>query len=443
MVKFLGHYILSAMVIISLLGASSCYAGTPIRRGEASSSLTRIQKSAPPGPLYREYTSIMETYSQAERLWEQNRLAEAGKLFELVILKIALYEKELDSLAAASINETPSAARDLPSEMTQPSANAAAHPERTGSSEKTSLREPAPDLQGASLVDGGQRADDSGALHPVPLMIIGEKRIYTVRKGDSLRLIGAKLGINWRLLAKQNHLNPAKFLRPGQKLTINTRRIVPKTMRDGILINIPDRTLYLFKNRKLEKALPVGLGMTKWREKEVWQTPTGKFRILSKIKDPAWHVPLSIQEKMKLEGKEVKTLVPPGSDNPLGKFALKTSLPGILIHGTIVPESVYAFSSHGCIRVHPATMEEIFKEIRVNTSGEIIYQPVKVALSEDGRVYLEVHRDIYNRYENLRALAQRMIRKNNAELMVDWSKVSSLLKKKSGIPEDITCSPDR
>jgi L,D-transpeptidase ErfK/SrfK len=271
-------------------------------------------------------------------------------------------------------------------------------------------------------------------------MIIGKKMIYSVRKGDSLRLIGAKFGVNWRLVARQNKLDAKKSLKPGQKLTINTRRIVPKTLQDGIVINIPDRTLYFFKNRKLEKVLPVALGMTNLHDQVLWQTPTGTFRILSKIKDPAWHVPPSIQKEMEQDRKTVKTLVPPGDDNPLGKYALKTSLPGILIHSTIVPESIYTFSSHGCIRVLASNMEAIFNEVTINTRGEIIYQPVKLALSDNGLIYLEVHHDVYDRHENLKVLANRLIKKNNLELLVDWDKVHASLQRKAGVPEDITGS---
>lgn len=411
--------IVPVMLVFSLVLVFVCYADTSVRRNEASSALARIQKSAPPDFLYQEYTSIMETYSRAERLWEENRFEEADKLYRLAALKVSLYEKKLATPAVAAAGESPATAGGQVPHVTPRAVPA-----------------PAPPV--AAPVAVRQKEVAPVAKPAAPQIIIGKKRVYTVCKGDTLRLIGAKFGVDWRLIARQNRLNPAKFLRAGQKLTINTRRIVPKTVENGIVINIPDRTLYLFKNNRLKKALPVGLGMTMWREQETWRTPTGKFRILSKIKDPTWHVPVSIREKMKLQGKEVKTLVPPGDDNPLGKFALKTSLPGILIHGTIVPESVYTFSSHGCIRVHPDTMEEIFNEILVNTRGEIIYHPVKLAHAEDGRVYIEVHRDIYQQYDNLRDLARRLIRTSNMELLVDWDKVSLSLKKKSGIPEDVT-----
>jgi L,D-transpeptidase ErfK/SrfK len=169
-----------------------------------------------------------------------------------------------------------------------------------------------------------------------------------------------------------------------------------------------------------------------------WRTPTGRFRVLAKMKNPTWHVPPSIQSEMKRNGEKVLTVVPPNKGNPLGKYALKTSLSGILIHSTTNPESIYNFASHGCIRVHPGKMEEIFPEIPLHARGEIVYQPVKLAFLDDGRVFIEVHGDIYNRYKKLDDVAKGLITRNGAEQRVDWEKVRDLLRRKSGIPEDVT-----
>ncbi len=49
---------------------------------------------------------------------------------------------------------------------------------------------------------------------------------------------------------------------------------------------------------------------------------------------------------MELERKGVMTILPAGPDNPLGRYAIETSVPGILIHETIKPSSVYQFISH-------------------------------------------------------------------------------------------------
>jgi L,D-transpeptidase ErfK/SrfK len=269
-------------------------------------------------------------------------------------------------------------------------------------------------------------------------MIIGGETVYHVVKGDSIELIGAKLGVDRKNIIKDNKIDTKKFLKIGQELKINTRKIIPKTIDNGIIINIPDRMLYFFKNGNLEQAFPVGLGMPSWRGITRWRTPEGKFIITGKRKNPTWHVPESMQWKMEMEGKPVKTVVPPGPDNPLGRYAIDTSIPRVVIHETIWPTSVYQFRSHGCIRVLPEDMENLFKEVEINTTGEIIYKPVKIAVSDEGNIFLEVHRDIYGKIKDLKAETKRLIDQKSVSNNVDWEKVEIVLAEKSGIAEDIT-----
>jgi L,D-transpeptidase ErfK/SrfK len=269
-------------------------------------------------------------------------------------------------------------------------------------------------------------------------IIIGSEAVYHVVKGDSLELISARLGVDKKNIIKDNNIDVKKILSIGQELKVNTRKIVPKIIDNGIIINIPDRMLYYFKNSNLEAAFPVGLGMPSWRGLTRWRTPTGHFKIIGKRKNPTWHVPESMQWKMKMEGKPVKTVVPPGPDNPLGRFAIDTSIPRIVIHETIWPTTVYQFRSHGCIRVLPENMEKFFKEVAINTAGELIYNPVKIAVSDKDKIFMEVHKDIYGKFKDLKAEAKRLIEERALADNVDWQKVDIILKEKSGIAEDIT-----
>jgi L,D-transpeptidase ErfK/SrfK len=141
---------------------------------------------------------------------------------------------------------------------------------------------------------------------------------------------------------------------------------------------------------------------------------------------------------MELEGKEIKALVPPGPGNPLGRYALKTTMPGIMIHETIKPSSVNQFRSHGCIRVLPENMEKFFEEVELNGPGELVYRPVKAAVSDSGRVFLEVHKDFYGRIRDLGEEARMQLEKTGALNKVDWQKVDEVLKERSGTAEDVT-----
>lgn len=269
-------------------------------------------------------------------------------------------------------------------------------------------------------------------------ILIGSDLTYSVKKGDTIELVGARTGVNWWKIAKDNRIDLKQRLSSGQELKFNARRIVPMTVENGIIINVPDRTLYFFKNNKLVRTFPVGLGLLTSKTSVSWKTPVGKFRVISKEKNPTWYVPPSIQEEMELEGKEVITSVPPGPDNPLGRYAIKTTIPGIMIHETIKPASVNQFRSHGCIRVMPENMEPFFGEVEANITGEIIYMPVKAIAADNGRVYLEVHKDFYGRMKNMKEEAKLQIEKTGAAAKVDWKKVESVLKERAGIAEDIT-----
>lgn len=268
-------------------------------------------------------------------------------------------------------------------------------------------------------------------------IIIGGEFSYTVVKGDSIELISSRFGVNRNSIIKDNNLDGKKTLSIGQELKINNRRIVPKIVENGIIVNIPERMLYYFKNGHLEMAFPVGLGMPSWRGITIWRTPTGSFKITTKKKNPTWYVPESMQWKMRMEGKPVKTTVPPGPDNPLGRFAMGTSIPGIVIHETIWPTTVYHFRSHGCIRVMPEDMEKFFEIVEINTPGELIYKPVKVALIGN-RIYLEVHKDIYGKFKDLKSETMRIINEMGLLERVDLEKMNKVIKEKSGIAEDIT-----
>jgi len=276
------------------------------------------------------------------------------------------------------------------------------------------------------------------AAEPTSDRIIGSKGVYTVVKADTVRLVAAKLGVTQQHLRSLNGLDSKAYLNIGQKLAYNNRKIIPQRIKNGIIINIPDRTLYYFQRGELVTSLPVALGSVTKNEKNVWQTPVGKFKITAKTKNPTWTVPPSIQAEMGEHGKEVVSSVAPGPENPLGKYAIRTSIPGILLHSTTRPSSIYSFSSHGCIRLSPNQMEAFFPQIKVNTNGEIIYKPVKLAVTEDGRVFLEVHRDAYNKSANLVTEARQMVEKQKLTGVVNWEKFELVVKQKSGVAEDIS-----
>lgn len=261
--------------------------------------------------------------------------------------------------------------------------------------------------------------------------IVGGESVYSVRQGDSLAAIGARLGVDVSVLAAANSLSVASVLRVGQQLRVDNRHIVPDTTADGIIINIPQRMLFFFKAGQLRKHFPVGLGRPDWR------TPTGNFTVVIKEQDPTWDVPRSIQEEMLRAGKPVQTCVPPGPDNPLGKHWLGLSIAGIGIHGTIAPASIYRFQTHGCIRAHPDDIAELFPLVSRGTAGMLVYNPVLIAKVGD-KVYLEVHRDVYRREPDPWARFEEYVQSAQLEFVVDRTLARGIIRKQEGIARNIS-----
>lgn len=273
-------------------------------------------------------------------------------------------------------------------------------------------------------------AESAIPLTPVP-PVIGTKFEYTVQPGDHLTKIGARFAVEAEVLARENGLKYNAAIKPGQTLVIENLHIVPELRQDGLLINLPQRMLYFFRRGELLAAYPVGLGRPNWR------TPKGDFVVVEKVVNKTWAVPKSIQEEMMREGQLVKTQVPPGPDNPLGKHWLGLSIPAIGIHGTIAPASIYHFQSHGCIRLHPDDIEALFEQVALGEEGSIIYTPVLLGES-DGRIFLEVHRDIYHAADVSLAAAKKLAEELMLTDRVNWDSAAEVVERHEGLARDVT-----
>lgn len=273
--------------------------------------------------------------------------------------------------------------------------------------------------------------------------LTGGESVHEVRSGDSLALLGARYGQSPRLIARDNAIAPGKGLRPGQSLTITNRHLAAEPLEHGIVINVPQRMLFLYVDGRLEGAWPVAVG------RPDWPTPPGAFTVANKQRDKTWIVPPSIQREMQREGKPVLTSVPPGPDNPLGRHWIGLSLDSLGIHGTLAPASIHDFRSHGCIRMHPDDVAQLYDRVQVGTPGVIAYQPALLGLLPDGRIFVEVHRDAYRRagapFVVLRAIADR----EGLSDRIDWGRVANLAREPDGIAHEVglpakaTGNPDR
>lgn len=266
-------------------------------------------------------------------------------------------------------------------------------------------------------------------------LIAGGEQEYTVAPGDSLWAITGRFTMSRALLESWNGLANPDLLHPGMRLRVSDRHIVPRRQPDGIVIDVAVRTLYWFERGAVKAHYPVGVGRTDW------ETPPGRYRIVGRREDPPWRVPQSIQDEMRAKGEEVVRYVPPGLDNPIGKYWIQLSAPGYGLHGTNAPGSVGKYASHGCMRLLPEHVARLYHEARDGTPVEIVYEPAKLARDALGSVYLEVHQDVMGRKRHELPAVIDFIQSARLTEATDVTKVAQTVSRAWGIPEDVTLHP--
>lgn len=137
-------------------------------------------------------------------------------------------------------------------------------------------------------------------------------------------------------------------------------KVTNKKLGRAILIDKSERKLRLYDHSKVLKKYRVAVGMSRY------PTPSGKFKIIAKAKNPTWRNPGSGWAT------SMPSYIPGGPSNPLGVRALYLNSPGIRIHGTNKISSIGTAASHGCIRVANSNIVKLYPLVPVGTQVFII-----------------------------------------------------------------------
>ena len=225
----------------------------------------------------------------------------------------------------------------------------------------------------------------------------------------------------------------------GAEVTLPTAYILPRTERRGLVLNVPEMRLYYYPPRipgqpDLVHTFPVSIGRMDW------STPIGSTRIVEKTENPRWRPPDSIIAEHASNGDKLPEVVPPGPDNPLGRFAFRLGIPGYLIHSTNKPYGVGMRVTHGCIRMYPEDIEFLYPLVPVGAPVRIINQPIKVGWLGD-QLYVEIHPPLEEETPG-RSLRKRVLEEVEAEssrrrVVLDDGALKRALKLRNGIPMPI------
>lgn len=278
-------------------------------------------------------------------------------------------------------------------------------------------------------------------LPPDDVTLVGAVQVFIAPKETTLLDIARRFNLGFNEIRLANPDIDPWLVKPGVKVTLPLRFVLPDARREGIVLNVPEMRIYYYPrrrqgNRPLVITHPVSIG------RGDWETPLGQTKVVAKKKDPEWRPPESIRAEHAAKGEPLPKVVPAGPDNPLGQYALRLGFPGYLIHGTNKPYGIGMRVSHGCVRMYPEDIASLFHDIPVGEPVNIIHQPYKFGFFA-GELYLEAHPPFADEYAGMPS-AQRLMKavaKVNGKLPV-WQQVDiqdamRIARDPSGIPRPV------
>lgn len=270
--------------------------------------------------------------------------------------------------------------------------------------------------------------------------VVGQINVVLAQEKDTLIDIARRYGLGYKEIRAANPNVDPWLPKAGTPVVLPTRFILPDAPREGIVLNLAAMRLFYYpKPTAAEPSIvithPIAIG------REDWPTPRGSTQVVSKVKDPSWNVPASIRAEHAALGDPLPAVVPPGPDNPLGRYALRLALPGYLIHGTNKPAGIGMRVTHGCIQLFPEDIAALFPKVQIGTPVRIVQQPDLAGWDQD-TLYLEAHppldavHDPSTRAEQFKeVLEQAMNRGRPAR--VDWERIKELIGSARGFPVPI------
>ena len=261
--------------------------------------------------------------------------------------------------------------------------------------------------------------------------LVGEEKELRVRTAESAYRVARSHGVSALELVSANELR-SQAIKRGKTIKLPTWHIPPLTPGDGIVLNVPERAVYVFRDGKFLKRFPAAVG------KPSSQTALGTYKLRSRVVNPTWTPPRSmvINEGVKDEP------VPPGPGNPLGDRWMGWSKPGFGFHSTLSPRSIGRAASHGCVRLYPEGAREMFRLVRVGMPIYALYKPALIGKS-NGVYYLSLFPDVYRRGGSSISDVRKLLAEAGVLPLVDDALLKRLVARKHSSPQRLVGNVER
>lgn len=270
------------------------------------------------------------------------------------------------------------------------------------------------------------------AVYPLQGNVIGSVLSYEIQGDDDLYGVARQfdLGIV-EVLAANPGVDPWQP-KVGTKLALPMMHVLPDVPHRGIVINLSELRLYYFSDEQTVVTFPIGIG------REGRETPVGKTKVIGKREHPVWIPPASIRA----ENPDLPESFPAGPNNPLGDFALDLGMDDYRIHGTNLPYGVGKRVSHGCLRLYPEDIAELFSLVAVGTPVTIIDTNYKLGW-QGNTLWLQVtptqqQADEIAAYKDppaidIPGIYQAAVRSTGPQTSISWYALDEAIAKRNGI----------
>lgn len=271
--------------------------------------------------------------------------------------------------------------------------------------------------------------------------VVGEVQVVVAKAEDTLLDIGRENKFGYDAVRAANPEVDAWVPGDGTQVTLPGQHVLPAAPRKGIVINVSEKRLYYYppasrgKQPQVEVyAISVGRGD--------WTTPLEVTKVTGMVKDPAWFPPASIRAEHEEKGDPLPARVPPGPDNPLGRYILRLDIPSYFIHGTNRENGIGMQVTHGCIRMFPDDIERLAHAVPKGTPVYIVNQRYKAGWKA-GVLYLEVHPPLDGaggaEDTTSRSITATLseVKKSHPNAVIDWGEVWRVQDSQSGLPTPV------
>ena len=152
--------------------------------------------------------------------------------------------------------------------------------------------------------------------------IVGGLAVISTHDGDTLPDIARHFGLGYNEITIANPSIDPWTPKAGALVLLPLQFILPDAPRKGIVLNLANMRMFYYPPKQPGTLFtyPVGIG------REGWNTPLGQTTVVAKKANPTWAPPESIRREHAAKGDPLPAVVPPGPDNPLGKYALYARL---------------------------------------------------------------------------------------------------------------------